>query len=207
MLGQYATIVTPDTLLRWHRKLIAQKWANKAGTGRPGVMKKIEDLVVQMAKENPSWGYRRIQGALKNLGHVVVHNTVKRILQNHGIEPAPERGKKTTWSQFLRSHWSTLAASDFFTTEVWTTKGLVTIYTLFVIKIETRRVHIVGSTGHPNSLFMKQAALDLAAIDDGFLRGSTHMIIDRDTKFTGAVAQITPAAPQLPIDLLKLPGD
>ena len=73
LLGEYATIVTPDTLLRWHRKLIAQKWANKAGKGRPGVMKRIEDLVVQMAKDNPSWGYRRIQGALKNLGHVVAH--------------------------------------------------------------------------------------------------------------------------------------
>ena len=70
-----------------------------------------------MAKDNPSWGYRRIQGVLKNLGQVVVHNTVKRILQNHGIEPAPERGKKTTWSQFLRSHWSTPAASDFFFAE------------------------------------------------------------------------------------------
>ncbi len=190
LLGQYATIVTPDTLLRWHRKLIAQKWANKAGKGRPGVMKKIEDLVVQMVKDKPSWGYRRIQGALKNLRHVVVHNTVKRILQNHGIEPAPERGKKTTWSQFLRSHWSTFAASDFFTTEVWTTKGLVTIYTLVVINIATQPVHIVASTAHPNRIFMKQAALDLAAFDDGFLRGTTHMIIDGDTKFTAEFEEI-----------------
>jgi putative transposase len=190
LLGEFATIVTPDTLLRWHRKLIAQKWTNSAGKGRPGVMKKIEELVVQMAKDNPSWGYRRIQGALKNLGHVVVHNTVKRILREHGIEPASERGKKTTWSQFLRSHWSTLAASDFFTTEVWTAKGLVTIYTLFVIKLDSRRVHIVGSTAHPDRIFMKQAALDLAAFDDGFLRGTTHMIIDRDTKFTAEFEEI-----------------
>ncbi|MEE9392657.1 MAG: hypothetical protein V3W41_09145 [Planctomycetota bacterium] len=100
LLGEYATIVTPDTLLRWHRKLISKKWTNAAGGGRPGVLKKIEELVVQMSQDNPSWGYRRIQGALKKLGHVVVHITVKRILVNHGIEPAPERGKKTTWSQF-----------------------------------------------------------------------------------------------------------
>jgi len=150
LLGEFATIVTPDTILRWHRKLIAQKWANTAGKGRPGVMKKIEELVVQMAKDNPSSGYRRIEGALSNLGHVVVHNTVKRILRDHGIEPAPERGKKTTWSQFLKTHWSSLAATDFFTTEVWTPKGLVTIYTLFVIRLETRKIHIVGSTPHPN---------------------------------------------------------
>ncbi|MFT7618890.1 MAG: putative transposase [Planctomycetota bacterium] len=190
LLGQYATILTPDTLLRWHRKLIARKWMKSAGNGRPGVMKKIEELVVQMAKDNPSWGYRRIQGALKNLGHVVVHNTDKRILLDHGIEPAPEREKKITWSQFLRSHWSTMAASDFFTTEVWTAKGLVTIYTLFVINLQSRRVHVVGSTPHPNRVFMKQAALDLAAFDDGFLHGSTHMIIDRDTKFTAEFEEI-----------------
>ncbi|MEE9392314.1 MAG: integrase core domain-containing protein [Planctomycetota bacterium] len=170
--------------------MISRKWANAAGGGRPGVLKKIEQLVVQMAKENPSWGYRRIQGALRNLGHVVVHNTVKRILVDHGIEPAPERGKKTTWSQFLRSHWSTLAASDFFSTEVWTPKGIVTIYALFIIKLETRRVHIVGSTPHPDNHFMKQAALDLAAFDDGFLRGTTHMIVDRDTKFTAEFEEV-----------------
>ena len=190
LLGEYATIVTPDTILRWHRKLVGMKYANESGKGRPGVMKEIEELTVRMAKENLSWGYRRIQGALKNLGHVVVHNTVKRILLDHGIEPAPERKKKTTWSQFLRSHWSTLAASDFFTTEVWTAKGLVTIYTLFVIKLDSRRVHIVGSTPHPNRVFMKQAALDLAAFDDGFLRKTTHMIIDRDTKFTAQFEEI-----------------
>ena len=154
LLGEFATIVTPHTILRWHRKLIAQTWTNSAGKGRPGVMKRLEELVVQMAKDNPSWGYRRIQRALENLGHLVVHNTLKRILLQRGIEPAPKRSKKITWSQFLRIHWSTLAASDFFTTEVWTPRGLVTIYTLFVIKIETRRVHIVGSTRHPNRVFM-----------------------------------------------------
>ena len=166
-------------------------------------MKKIEGLVFQTAKDNPSWGYRRIQSALENLGHLVVHNTVKRILLEHGIEPAPERSKKTTWSQFLRIHWSTLAASDFFTTEVWTPRGLVTIYTFFVIKIETRRVHIVGSTCHPNRVFMKQAALDLAAFDDGFLRGTTHMIIDRDSKFT---AEFEDVLGDHGVELVKIPA-
>ncbi len=98
--------------------------------------------------------------------------------------------REVTPPQFLRSHWSTLAASDFFSTEVWTPKGIVTIYTLFIIKLETRRVHIVGSTPHPDSVFMKQTALDLAAFDDGFLRGTTHMIVDRDTKFTAEFEEV-----------------
>ena len=166
-------------------------------------MKKIEGLVVQVAKDNPSWGYRRIQGPLKNLGHLVVDNTVKGILLEHGIEPAPKRSKKTTWSQFLRIHWSTLAASDFFTTEVWTPRGLVTIYTLFVIRVESRRVRIVGSTPHPNRVFMKQAALDLAAFDDGFLRGTTHMIIDRDSKFT---AEFEEVLGDHGVELVKIPA-
>ncbi|HGY92991.1 MAG TPA: hypothetical protein ENK43_17645, partial [Planctomycetes bacterium] len=131
-------------------------------------------------------GYRRIEGALRNLGHVVVHNTVKRILRDHGIEPAPERCKKTTWTQFLKTHWSTLAATDFFTTEVWTPKGLVTMYTLFVIRLETRKVHIVGTTPHPNRQFMNQAALDLVGFDDSFLCVATHLILDRDSKFTAS---------------------
>ena len=189
LLDEFATIVAPDTLMRWHRKLIAQKWANNAGGGRPGTMKVIEDLVVRMAIENLTWGYRRIEGALFNLGHCVRHNTVKRILKDHGIEPAPERTRRTSWKDFLRIHWDSIAAADFFTTEVWTPRGLVTIYTLFVIKLSSRKVHIVGSTKHPNAEFMNQAALDLAGFDDGFLRGSSHLIIDRDPKFTADFKQ------------------
>ena len=184
LLDEFATIVTPDTISRWHRQLIAKKFTNRKGTGRPGVMKEIEDLVVRMGNDNPSWGYRRIEGALRNVGHRVAYNTVKRILRDHGIEPTPERTKRTTWAQFLRTHWSTIAAADFFTTETWAPRGLATIYTLFVIRLETRRVYIVGSTPNPNAEFMKQAALDLVGFDDSFLSDATHFVIDRDTKFT-----------------------
>jgi transposase InsO family protein len=182
LLGQFACIVTPGTILRWHRQLIAAKWTYAGRkVGRPPLSKETEELIVRMARANPTWGYRRIQGALANLGKELAHNTVKRVLQDHGIDPAPER--PTTWSQFLRAHWSIIAATDFFTTEVWTASGLTTIYTLFVMRLETRRIHIVGSTANPGATFMQQAALDLAGFDDGFLRGCTHLLIDRDGKF------------------------
>ena len=180
-----ATIVTPDTIVRWHRELIARKWTiNRRRTGRPGVMREIEDLVVRMASEDPRCGYRRIQGALSNVGHKVAFNTVNRILRSNGIEPAPDRGTKTTWAQFLKSHWAALAAADFFTAEVWTPRGLVTNYVLFALRLKSRKVQFVGWTPRPNATFMKQAALEWIGFEDGFLRGCSHLIIDRDQKYT-----------------------
>ena len=116
------TIVTPDTLMRWHRRLVAQKWdySKRRGPGRPGIMREISDLIVRMALENPKWGYTRIQGALANLRHTVGRGTVANVLKANGIEPAPERGKHTRWSTFLKAHWKVFAASDFFSIEVWT---------------------------------------------------------------------------------------
>ena len=123
-LTEVASLVTPDTILRWHRQLIAQKWTHKRRSpGRPRTMREIADLAVRMARENSLWGYRRIQGALENLGHRVGRTTIASILKRHGIEPAPERGKRMTWSQFLKAHWSVLAAADFFTVEVWDLAG------------------------------------------------------------------------------------
>jgi HTH-like domain len=128
-LREVATIVTPDTLLRWHRQLIARKWTYaKKGRTRRGVLAEIRQLVGQMAEANPTWGYTRIQGALKNLGHRVGRSTIARILRADGIPPAPER--PTSWQTFLRAHWGEIAAADFFTTEVWTWQGLVTVYTV-----------------------------------------------------------------------------
>ena len=185
LLAEVATLVTPDTILRWHRELIARKWTYpRRPTGRPPISSEIEELVVRMAKSSPSWGYDRIQGAMANLGHKIAPNTVKRLLKEHGIEPAPLRRRRTTWAQFLRSHWDTLAAADFFTTEIWTPAGLVTFYVFFAIQLKTRRVHISIPTPNPDRVFMKQVALDLAAFDDSFLRGYSHLIIDRDSKYT-----------------------
>ena len=115
------TFVTPDTLMRWHRRLVAQKWdfSARRRVGRP----EIAQLIVRMAQQNPRWGYTRIQGALANLKHKVGRGTIANVLKRNGIEPAPERSKHTTWSTFLRAHWKVFAASDFFTVEVWMSRG------------------------------------------------------------------------------------
>ena len=111
------TLVTPDTLLAWHRHLIARKYdgSHRRGPGRPPVMEEIRQLIVQMATENRNWGYTRIRGALANLGHDVARGTIANVLRRHGLEPAPDRTKRTTWREFLAAHWDVLAAADFFT--------------------------------------------------------------------------------------------
>ena len=153
---QAATIVTPDTIRRWYRRLIAQKWTEYRRPGRPGLMKEIATLIVRTATENPAWGYSRIQGALKNLDHRVARSTVARVLKDKGIPPAP--GRPSSWRTFMRAHWGAIAGADFFTTEVWTARGLATYYTLFVLDLKSRRVQIVGSTPNPDAAFMGQAA-------------------------------------------------
>src|SRR5437667_6431071 len=146
LLAQVATIVTPETLLAWHRKLIAQKYDGTSfrTPGRRPTRGEIVGLVVRMAEENRAWGYRRIQGALANLGHMLAHNTIANILKKHGIEPAPERSRKTTWKEFLERHWQQIVASDFFTIEVWTPTGLQRFVILFFMELSTRRVDIGG---------------------------------------------------------------
>jgi hypothetical protein len=126
VLVELGTIVTPDTLLAWHRRLIAQKYdgSEKRGPGRPPTRDEIEALIVRLANENRTWGYRRIQGALGNLGHDIGRGTIADILARHGIEPAPERERKTTGKEFLEQHWDLIVAADFFTIEAWTRRGL-----------------------------------------------------------------------------------
>ena len=139
--------------------------------------------MVRMARENPTWGYDRIQGALANLGHEVSDQTVGNILKEHGIEPAPERKRQTTWKTFLQSHWDVLAAIDFTTIEVWTKGGLVTYYLLFVMELATRRVHFAGCTPNPDEPWMQQVGRNLTDAVDGFLRGKRYVLMDRDGKF------------------------
>jgi transposase InsO family protein len=187
LLDELETLVTPDTLLAWHRKLIAKKWTYaRTGPGRPRVAQEITDLVLRMARENVSWGYDRIQGALANLGYIIAPNTVKNILKRHGIDPAPEREKHTSWTTFLKAHWDVMAATDFFTVEVWTPRGLVTYYVLFITHLSTRSVHLAGVTTAPTGAFMKQVARNLTDVNDGFLLNSRYLIMDRDTKYTDA---------------------
>jgi len=188
LLGKVATIVTPDTILRWHRELVARKWTYAAVRVRPrGVQARIRALVIRMATENPTWGYTRIQGALKNLGHQVGRSTIARILKAAGIPPSRER--PMTWRTFMRAHWPALLAADFFTTEVWTHCGLLTYYTAFVIELHSRRVHVIGSTPHPDNAFVVQAFRGLAG-DRDVLRAGRLLICDRDPKWSRAMEEL-----------------
>ena len=187
-----ATLVTPDTLMRWHRRLIAWKWTYVARrVGRPGLRQAISDLIVRMARENDRWGYCRIQGELRKLGHRVAASTIGKVLKDHGIRPAPDR--PTSWRTFLRAHWGEVAGMDFFTTEVWTPLGLTTDYILFLIDLKTRRAHVAGLTTTPDGAFMAQVARHLTDPEDGFLRAHHFVICDRDAKFTAEFRRILQA--------------
>ena len=204
-LKEIADLVTPDTLLRWYKELIAKKYdgSQRRGPGRPRVLETIRELVVRMATENSTWGYTRICGALRNLGHDVGRNTVKRILAEHGLEPANERSKRMPWSTFLRAHWGAIAATDFFTVEVLTRHGLVRYFVLFVIDLKTRRVEIAGISHQPYDEWMKQMARNLTDVMDGFLRDTRFLIHDRDPLFSASFRATLGA---IGVETVKLPA-
>jgi hypothetical protein len=191
-LSKIDCIVTPDTLFRWYHNLIAQKYdgSRNRGPGRPRSNEDITALIIQMAKENPTWGYTRIVGALKNLGITICRTTVKHILNEHGIEPAPKRGKGMSWATFIKVHFGEIVATDFFTVEVLRPFGLVRFHVLFVIDIETRRVHIAGIVHQAYDEWMQQIARNLTDMVDGFLLGKRYLIHDRDPLFTKAFRKI-----------------
>jgi putative transposase len=173
LLAEIATIVTPKTLLAWHRKLIAQEYdgSGRRGLGRPRVAGEIEALVV-----------RRIQGALLHLGHTMARITIADILRRHGIEPAPER--QTTWKAFLAQHWEVIVASDFFSVEVWTKRGLQGFLVLFFLDLSTRRVEIAGIASSANGLWMTQVGRTVTDAVDGILQEKRYLIHDRDPLYT-----------------------
>src|SRR4051812_5535971 len=186
LLAEVASIVTPETLLAWHRKLIAQKYdgSRQRGLGRPRTRQEIEALVVRLAEENREWGYRRLQGALSHLGHKLARSTIAAILERHGMEPAPERSRKTTWKEFLARHWDLIVAADFFTVEVWTRRGLQRFVILFFLDLSTRQVEIAGIASTANGLWMSQIGRNVTDAVDGILRGKRYLIHDRDPLFT-----------------------
>lgn len=191
-LSEIAGIVTPDTILRWYRRLVASKYdgSSKRGVGRPRVAVDLAGLVVRMANENPGWGYTRIRDGLHHLGHEIGRSTVKRILLEHGIEPAPERSRTTSWASFLAAHWGAIAAADFLTVEVLTMGGLVRHQVLVVMDLMTRRVEIAGITCEPSGAWMMQVARNLTDMEDGFLLGMRHLVLDRDPVFTAAFRRL-----------------
>ena len=192
-LEDVAHIVKPDTILAWHRQLVAQKFdgsQQRKTLGRPKIDAELEALVVRMARENRSWGYDRIVGALANLGYTVSDQTVGNILKRHGIAPAPERKTTTTWEEFIRTHMDVLVATDFFTAEVWTLGGLVTYYVLVFIHLGSRKVEAAGVTPYPNEAWMIQVARNVTMEEWGFLSPGQYLIHDRDTKFCAAFQQL-----------------
>src|SRR5262249_28547175 len=167
-LGSIAGIVTPDTILRWYRRLVAKKYegSNSRRPGRPSPQPDIAPLVVRLATEHPTWGYTRIRGGPKGVGHDVARNTIKAILKDHGIEPAPQRGTTMSWKTFLAAHWEGLAAADFFTVEVLTLRGFVRYVVFFVMTLKTRTVEIAGITSEPDGAWMTQLARNLTDPSD-----------------------------------------
>jgi len=205
-LEDVANVVKPDTLLGWYRRLVACKFDGsrfRRYPGRPRIDNEIEQLVVRMAKENTDWGYDRIVGAMANLGYTLSDQTVGNILQRHGLPPAPERKRTTTWADFIRAHMAVLAGTDFFTVEVLTLRGLVTYYVLFFIRLESRRVEVAGITQHPSEAWMKQIARNVTMDEWGILEGCLYLIHDRDTKFTDSFRAIVKSGH---VEPLKLPA-
>lgn len=191
-LREVVTIVTPATILRWHRELIARKYDGSSNRrpGRPVVPDEIRALVVRLATENETWGYTRIVGELSKLRHTVSRSSVRRILKEQGIEPAPERLAHMPWSKFLKAHWDASAAADFFTVEVWSRVGLIRYAVFFVIDLPTRRVEIAGIAPVPDGLWMEQVARNLIDGFCGFLRGKRFLIHDRDPLYTKGFLEI-----------------
>jgi transposase InsO family protein len=204
LLQDVITIVQPQTLLKWHRPLVASKWnfsrRRKVKPGRMPVSIEVQKLVVQLARENPSWGYDRIVGALANLGYSISDQTVGNILKRQGLGPAPERKRHTTWTEFIGRHKEVLWATDFFTTEVWTATGLTTFYVLFFLHLRTRRIVLGGMTPVPNEAWSKQIARNVTD-DDGPLANARFLLHDRDAKFSENFDALFRAASIQPVKL------
>jgi putative transposase len=181
-------IVRPATILAWFRQLAARKYdSSEVRRGRPPKPKDVRKLVIKLAMENPGWGYTKIRDALRTgLAIEIGRTTVADILAAAGIEPAPEREKKRTWKQFMKAHWESLSACDFFSVEVLGLGGTVRYLVFFVIVLKTRAVEIAGIGVNPNGEWMRQMARNLTDSVDGFLRSATYLIHDRDPLFTAA---------------------
>ena len=203
--SEVCEIVKPATILAWFRDLVAKKYdgSQKRGPGRPRTDEEIRDLVIELARDNVSWGYTKIRDALRALKIRLGRTTIADILNEAGLEPAPEREKKRTWKQFLEAQWDTLYACDFFSVETLGLFGPVRHMVFFVMELRTRRVHIAGIRIDPDGEWMKQIARNLTDAFDGFLLNADYLIHDRDPLFTEEFREVLR---QSGVEPLKLPA-
>jgi len=193
-------LVTPGTVLRWHRRLVRKKWTYPSRVGRPPVDESLAVIIERLAVENPTWGYKRIQGELLKLGHRVGASTIRRVLKHQRIPPAPQRETKTTWRHFLRTQASTMLAVDFFHVDCAVT--LKRLYVFFVMEVGTRYVHILGVTDHPDGPWTTQQARNLMTDLGDRTADFTFLVRDRAGQFSAAFDAVLAGAD---ITAVKIP--
>src|ERR1035438_6733473 len=184
-LAEVIAIAQPETLLAWNRRQKQKRWTlqnTSAKVGRPRKTGDTEALIVRLAEENNGWGYKRISGELKKLGHRACPSYVRDVLRRHGLPPVPGR-KGLSWKQFIQAHLEVTWATDFFTEEVWTMGGLVTYYVLFFLHLGSRRVWVAGCTPQPRVAWMAQQARNFSMVVEDWELPCRHLIHDRDTSF------------------------
>jgi len=197
--------MSPETILGWYRKLISRKYdgSGNHGPDRPTTSEGIRALVLRMAGENPRWGYTRIKGALYHLGREIGRNTVKRILEEQGLDPDPVRRNRTSWSSFLKAHREVMSAADLFSVESLTLRGLVRTMVFFVIEVATRRVHVAGIACNPDGAWVTRLARNLTDADSGSLKGKRMMSREHDPLYTQTFEDVLEGAG---IRSVKLPA-